>query len=286
MIMSWEDSVETLPTLMDDGEETPAVGEWSEQKYQLVRTYANLFARGTRKKWKYRVFIDLFAGAGRARLERGIVPSSSFLALGVTEPFDRYIFCDLDLDALRCRVERDYPKADARFILGDVNANVDDVVRNLPAHAPGAGVLSLCFADPFSFGNLKFATIRTLAERYMDFLVLIPAGYDGNRNQHRYFTGESEKLDEFLGDSDWRAVWDQETRMGRRSFSEFVIDQFGRRMKTIDFQYRDVGDAVAIRLPGKNVLLYVLVLFSRSELGKKFWKATQQACDPQQDLGF
>ena len=37
-----------------------------------------------------------------------------------------------------------------------------------------------------------------------------------------------------------------------------------------------------IRLPEKNVLLYVLVLFGRSDLGKKFWKAAQEACDPQQ----
>ena len=45
--------MEALPTLEHDGLETPTVGEWSGRKYQLVRTYAYLFARGTRKKWKY-----------------------------------------------------------------------------------------------------------------------------------------------------------------------------------------------------------------------------------------
>lgn len=276
--------MDDLPILTDDGLETPDVGEWCEQKYQLVRTYAGLFARGTRKAWKHRVFVDLFAGTGRARMRRGVVPSSSSLALAVDEPFDRYIFCDLTLNALETRVRRDFPNADARFVAGDVNAKVDEIVGYLPQHAHGAGVLSFCFVDPFNFGNLKFATIRRLAERYMDFLVLIPAGYDGNRNKHVYLDGTSEKLDDFLGDRDWRVEWDEQTGRGQPRFSGFVIDQFGQRMKAIDFKYKDLGDAAPIRLPGKNVLLYVLVLFSRSDLGKKFWGATMEACSPQRGL--
>lgn len=278
--------MKSLESLDDDDLETPEVGEWAEQKYQLVRTYAGLFAQGTRKAWKHRVYVDLFAASGRARLKDShrIVPSSSFLALGVEPPFDRYIFCDLSLDTLRRRVARDYPSADARFFEGDVNANVSEIIGALPAHRPGEGVLSLCFVDPFSFGTLKFATIRHLAERYMDFLVLIPAGYDANRNKHVYLDGASEKLDEFLGDRDWRLVWDEKTRRGPQRFSSFVIQQFGERMKAIDFKYSDLGDAVQINLPGKGVLLYVLVLFSRSELGKKFWKATRTACNNQQEL--
>jgi three-Cys-motif partner protein len=283
--------VEELPNLADDGLETPEVGDWAEQKYQLVRTYAGLFARGTRKKWKNRVFVDLFAGAGRARLKgsRRIVTSSSFLALGVDVPFDRYIFCDelpANLDALRARVAREYPKTDVRFIDGDVNAKVSDVIAALPAHRPGEGVLSVCFVDPFNFGDFRFATIRALAARYMDFLVLIPAGYDGNRNRDIYLDGTSEKLDQFLGDGEWRAEWDRLTRHGPQRFSSFVIGQFGARMKSLDFRYESLGDAVPIKIPGMGVMLYVLILFSRDPLGKKFWKATQNACDPQQGLGL
>jgi three-Cys-motif partner protein len=254
-----------------------------------VRTYAGLFAKGTRKKWKHRVYVDLFAASGRARARRGIVPSSASLALGVEVPFDRYVFCDAkprNMSALRARVARDYSDREVRFIEGDVNASVDQILTALPPHRPGEGVLSLCFADPFSFGNLKFATIRQLAERYMDFLVLIPAGYDGNRNRDRYVVGTSDKLDEFLGDSLWRDDWERETGLGPRSFSSFVISQFGQRMKQIDFKYADIGDAVPIRLPEKNVLLYVLVLFSRSNLGVKFWRAAQTACDPQREFEF
>lgn len=275
--------------LTPDGLWTPEVGSWSEQKYLLVRTYANLFASGTRATWKHRVYLDLFAGAGWAKLEGSgrTVTSSTFLALGVDPPFDRYIFCDADLrniDALRTRVARDYPGRDVCIFAGDVNAKIEDVMAALPPHRSNEGVLSLCLVDPFNFGNFKFATIQKLATRYMDFLVLIPAGYDGNRNQHLYLDGTSDKLDDFLGGREWRSAWDGQVRLGSQMFSKFVIDEFGRRMKSLDYKYESGGDSVPIRYPGKNVLLYALVLFSRHSLGKKFWKATQKACNPQRGL--
>lgn len=94
----------------DDGLFTPDVGAWSEEKYAHVRTYAEIFATSMRHKWKCRVYLDLFAGAGKAMLResRKVVESSAFLALGVTHPFDRYVFCDSDtrcVTALKARAE-------------------------------------------------------------------------------------------------------------------------------------------------------------------------------------
>src|SRR5438105_2170269 len=58
-----------LPRLKDDGLHAPEVGRWAEQKYRLVATYAGMFATGMKKKWEKRIYIDLFAGAGRSRIE-------------------------------------------------------------------------------------------------------------------------------------------------------------------------------------------------------------------------
>jgi hypothetical protein len=84
-----------LPALDDDGLETPEVGSWGEDKYRLVRNYAQLFAQSMRGKWECLVYVDLFAGSGRARI-RGtsrIVPASPLVVLDNPARFSRYIFC-------------------------------------------------------------------------------------------------------------------------------------------------------------------------------------------------
>jgi hypothetical protein len=50
-----------LPALDDDGLETPEVGSWGEDKYRLVRNYAQLFAQSMRGKWECLVYVDLRA---------------------------------------------------------------------------------------------------------------------------------------------------------------------------------------------------------------------------------
>jgi hypothetical protein len=100
----------TLLSLQDDGLFTPEVGSWAETKYQLVSLYDHLFSTGMKRLWDCRVYIDLFAGAGRSKLKgtSRIVSASPMLALGVKDQFDKYIFCEKDdacLDALRRRTE-------------------------------------------------------------------------------------------------------------------------------------------------------------------------------------
>src|SRR4051812_28957137 len=98
-----------LPELEDDGLLTPPVGDWGEDKYKRLALYAEIFTKSMKGKWGSRVYIDLFSGAGRARIKgtNKIVPGSPLIALGITDKFDRYIFCELDTDrmsALQARV--------------------------------------------------------------------------------------------------------------------------------------------------------------------------------------
>ena len=83
-----------LPELEDDGLITPEVGDWSEDKYRLVALYSKMFATAMKDKWDCRVYIDLFAGAGRARIRNTarIIPASPLLALSIPDQFDRHIF--------------------------------------------------------------------------------------------------------------------------------------------------------------------------------------------------
>ncbi len=274
-----------LPILADDDLCTPEVGDWAEQKYRLVRVYADLFAASMKGKWK-RVFVDLYAAAGRALLRnrRVIVPSSAMLALTIPRPFDRYVFCDLDeerLSALQKRVEREAPGLDVRFVKGDVNADIDRVLAEIP-NSPD--VLTLCFADPYRLRNLRFDTIRRLCapDRRTDLLTLIPSGFDANRNFQLYLDDGSDALDNFLGSSEWKAAWEERRQTAVVSATTFVAEYFARQMGELG--YLQPGHMPMIHSSEKNLRLYHLALFSRHPLGGKFWKEAQKYTDPNRSL--
>lgn len=277
-----------LPELEDDGLITPEVGEWGEDKYRLVGYYATLFANSMKGKWGSRVYIDLFSGAGRARIKgtNRIVPASPLLALDVERKFDRYIFCELDgekIAALEQRVKRDHPDVSALYIPGDTNENIDEILKKIPQHWPGANVLSFCFVDPFSLDNLRFDTIKKLSTRLMDFLVLIPSGMDASRNQAVYIREDNQIVDRFLGVTGWRGAWAAASASGV-PFERFIRDQFGRQMESLGYIYTGAENMKPIRLAEKNVLLYRLAFFSRNELGQQFFEQARKYTDPQGSL--
>ena len=261
----------------DDGLYTPEVGEWAERKYRLIAYYAEMFATSMKDKWASRVYIDLFAGAGRGRIKDSsrVVATSALLALGVRNPFDRYVFCDIDpvcIAALRKRAFRANRDRDVRYLTGDANDLVDDVLRELPPHRPKAGVLSFCVLDPFKLGNLRFTTIASLSRIFVDFLVLIPSYMDANRNEQAYLADTNTTVADFLGNPDWRQACSE----ARGEFGAFIVDQFGRSMKRLGFSYNGPGEEVLVSLPAQNVKLYHLAFYSKSPLAMKFWKQARK----------
>ena len=274
-----------LAAAQDDGLYAPEIGSWGRLKYSLVASYCRTFATAMKRKWNDRVYIDLFAGAGMAKLKDTgcMVWASPMRALQVVDPFDRYVFCEKDavaLQALRMRVERCYPSTDVRYVPGDVNTETPQVLAHLPQHGPSHKVLTLCFADPYKLGNLAFQTIRALAARFVDFLVLIPTDMDANRNVSCYVDAQNIRIERFLGNPDWRQEW--ESARGRnQSFGVFLADHFGRQMQTLGYIHRGVDQMPLIRSTRKNLPLYRLALFSRHELGAKFWAEARKYGDPQ-----
>lgn len=274
-----------LPRLVNDDLSTPPVGGWSEDKYRHVQHYAEIFATSMKNKWPCRVYVDLFAGAGRSKLRESgaIVPSSPLLALGIRDPFDKYVFCDADpvkLDALRQRVEREYPNAKVDYVDRDVNESVDEVLAKIPLHRTGYGVLTFCFADPYGLRNLRFATLKRLSERLVDCLVLIPSGMEARRFWEELNEPDNPTLDVFLGTTSWR----EEAKTTKLNPLDFVTDQFGRRMATLGYRYAGLSEALLVRSTAKNLALYDLVLFSRSKLGERFWREARKYATDQQSL--
>jgi three-Cys-motif partner protein len=235
-----------------------------------------------KEKWDERVYVDLFSGAGLARIKDSpkFVLSSPLLALTVNDPFDSYIFCDQNpicIEALKLRANRIAPDAKAHYITGDANSVIGEVISQMPPFSADHRVLAFCFVDPFSLSNLKFETIRALSTRFVDFLVHLPA-MDPRRNVDIY-AGNSDIVDIFLGDTRWRDEWAKQKN--KVTFDFFVAQQFGIRMTGLSYEHSGLSESVFVRSTEKNLPLYRLAFFSRHDLGAKFWKEIKRCIDPQ-----
>lgn len=265
---------------------TPEVGSWTKEKYRLFWCYADLFATSMKDKWDQRVYVDLFAGAGHVRVgENGpYLHGTPLLALRVVHPFDWYVFCDQDpncISALRKRVERLRPSAEVRYVPGDVNHITSQLVKAMPPLGSGKKVLAFCFADPFRLRDLHFTTIRALAQRYMDFMVLIPA-MDPCRNEATYLDPSSDVVDLFVGTPAWREEWGN--KQNAMTFDTFVAEFFSGQISHLGYTHGGLQDSLLVRSTEKNLPLYRLGFYSRHELGKRFWKEARRYSNPQMDL--
>jgi len=279
-----------IPTLDDDGLLTPEIGPWGIEKYKLVALYSSVFIRSMRGKWESLVYIDLFSGSGRSRI-RGtnrIISASPMVVLNLKDKFNVYIFCERDeekYNALNERIKREHPNHIVNLVNGDANLKIEQLLCLIPQYSNTFRVLSFCFIDPWSLGNLKFSTIETLSKNKMDFLVLIPSGMDAARNIERYITAESTKLDDFLGRTDWRETWGGEELKGV-SFESFVVKEFSKSMNRIGFIDPGLESSATIYSDDRNLLLYRLMLYSKNKLGNKFWNEIKKSIDPQRKIVF
>lgn len=265
-------------------------GNYAEKKHRLIALSVDLFSASMKApKWDCLVYIDLFAGAGKAKEKDSekIIDGSPLLSLGVKNPFNKYIFCELDedkLQALKMRVGQNYPKADVTFVWGNCNDRIDEVLKAVPYGRKGFRVLSFCLADIYKMENLKFRTIEKLSERFVDFLVLIPTYMDAHRNENNYCKIDNHTVDEFFGTTEWRLSW-QSARLKGERFGRFICQYFCQRMK--DLKYKgDETDAVEIRQIKNQSPLYRLAFFSRSNLGIKFWNQARKYSSEQMTLPF
>jgi three-Cys-motif partner protein len=269
----------------DDGLLTYEIGPWAEDKYRRLGMYAEIFATGMKNIWDTRVYLDLFAGPGRSRL-RGTPRQylgSPLIALSLPDRFDRYIFCDANPDAiaaLQTRVVRPWPTIDARFVQGDANESMNEIVRNIPDMGR---VLSFCFLDPYKL-NIEFETVKRLADgRNVDFLILLAFYVDANRNLELYVRDESDVIDRFLGDRNWRVGWEA-AQVEHTSFVAFLAGEYSRRMAALGYLPMPLEQMVKIRTHEKRLPLYYLAFYSRHQRGLDFWEQVREYSSDQLEL--
>ncbi len=264
----------------DDGLVIPEVGNWSEHKYALLANYCGIFTGGMQGKWNL-VYIDLFAGAGYARIREtgAITKTSALLALGTKKPYDLYLINELDAERHAALVQRCQRHGDGRtYRTFNLNANtgVEEILRSVPNFANGRGNLMFCFLDPFSL-NLEFETVRTLGRHKVDLMVLLALQMDARRNLTYYIREESDKIERFLGDPDWRAKFAQRQQTPTE-FMKFLSDEYDERMRSLG--YKTEVPKVPIKTDS-GVGLYYLAFYSKHERGGDFWEKIRKTATDQ-----
>ncbi len=272
-----------------DGLRTSIVGNWAKEKYRLLAIYYEMFSTGMKDKWDQRVYIDLYAGGGIARIDgTGThLKGSPLIALTVRNRFDKYVLCEEDEDlmaALKVRVKRVAPAADVSYISGNCDERVEEISNAVPRGSSDRRVLSLCLVDPFDFG-IKFSTIRRLSRLFIDFVVLLAVGMDANRNYDHYVEGNSPKIDDALGNSEWRDRW-RASGIKRRNFRQFLAEEFATSMASLDYIATPLNQMKLVKSGEKNLPLYYLALFSRHQTAHKFWDDVLKYGTDQRQLDF
>jgi three-Cys-motif partner protein len=274
----------------DDGLLAPEVRAWAEEKYRIVDLYDTLFSSGIKKKWDCRVYIDLFAAAGHAKIKgtNRIVRGSPLIALSVPDKFDKYIFCEKDqerLDALKSRVQSKYAAAKVEYVEGDCNSKVQEILDKIPPHSSTHKVLSFCFIDPYKIGDLQFQTVSALSEKFMDFLIILAVGMDATRNEAVYTDPKNHQIERFLGVADWRTRWNV-ARTQKVLFRHFLAKEYASQMQTLSYLPVPLEKMKEVRSDDKNLPLYHLAFFSRHKLGYTFWDQVLKYSSDQQSLNL
>lgn len=278
-----------LGGLEDDGLYTPDVKQHSLEKIRIHNYYLELFSTAMKGHWPQRAYLGLYSGPGRARVEGTgeVIETTALSAFRLRYPFTKYIFVDnnpLCIEALRGRIDSLPESHDVTLIQADVSEALPQIVEAMPQFRRGHGLLSFCFIDPFS-AELDFEVIKTLGSRYrMDFLILLMLGRDVRTNFRRYLEDPADtRIASLIDDPNWREEW-RERGLGRRDLVRFILRKFDAAMTGLGYMAARPGDSHPIRVMGKNVFLYSLVFYSKSDLGRRFWDATRRGADPQTKL--
>ena len=259
------------------------VGTWTEAKHRLVAYYAALFSAGMKDQWQKRVYIELYSGAGYSRIRDTdrLIAGSPIQALSLKVPFDKYVFCEEDArkrEALQIRVGRHAPSADVTFIPGDCDDHVDEILAAIPRYSKTNKVLSLCFVDPNDIG-IKFATLKALAQNYVDFVILLALYMDALRAEQSYVKNPL-KINHLLGTSSWRERWTTAKEKGAE-FPRFLAEEFATSMATMKYIPPPFHSMRKVFYYEKNYPLYAVGLFSRHALAYTLWDQALKYSDDQ-----
>lgn len=267
----------------DDGLFIPDdLGSWTEDKFDLIRLYCQIFSSAMKNKWT-RVYLDLYAGSGLCRIKGRdqVLLGSPLIALSVDAPFNRYIFCESSperFSALKARVEKNYAKHDVHLISGKFEEHIHEICSAIPGNS-----LALCFVDPFDC-DFDIDHLKTISKcaRGVDFMCLLALQMDAKRNVPHYLKPDS-KIDRMLGNTKWRTRWNERVDV-HEDFAKFLAREFANSMSEAGYLETHLDQMKEVKTHDKNIPLYYIAMFSKSQKAFDLWKQVIVYSAPQRGL--
>ncbi len=251
----------------DDGLVIPEVGRWSKYKYHFLGRYLRAFMIAMKPKpWAGLYYLDLFAGAGFARVEESgeFVAGSPVLAALTTPSFTQIRAAEADAkkcDALRQRLARADLPTSPLVLHGNANDLIDQLLAGIPDRS-----LCMTFIDPYGF-HAEWDTIRRLSEVRSDLILFLPDHLDAMRNWELHYEADDDSnLDRFLGKQcDWRSAFNA---VNRDRIPEVLRSLYETQLKTIGYRHFDHRRIYGPQQRG----LYLLHFASRHQAGVTIWR--------------
>lgn len=252
---------------VDDGLTIPEVGPWAKRKYHFLGRYLSAFTTAMKsKKWGGLHYLDLFCGAGIARIRSSgeLVWSSAMLAAQVRFPFTRLHLCDAkesSVTAIETRLRSLGNAISWTAVVGDANASIDQLIAGISKDA-----LCVAFVDPYGL-HFDFETARTLSQRVRaDLIVLLADNMDALRNWKAYYDSNPQSsLDRFLGTSAWRDAF---KRIPEDRHAQVLRELYQEQLKTLGFNFFEFETVQN----SADRDIYKLLYASRVEMGAKIWR--------------
>lgn len=249
------------------------VGGWSKEKYTITANCLEMFTKAMKSKW-HLVYVDLFSGSGFSKVkgQEYSIYNTAMIAMDLPVKFDKYIICDFNesyIEAFKYRQHKLQPELDVSYYIGDSNTNINNIVNELKKiDYIDNGVLKFCFVDPYKISNLKFDTIKKIAEYGKTDLLILHALYmDANRNYINYSKDDNENIANYLGDPSWKTEF-EEKGFSSKDFSRYIGIKYQEQLE----KYNYISEMKLETIKNsKNSPIYCLGFYSKNKLGLKFF---------------
>ena len=260
--------------IVDPSDNLPAmeVGEWSPFKHELLAHYIDA-ARGARRKFPDRAFVDVFCGPGRIcvrgtnEFKDGGAMAACRIAAVKDVAFTSVHISDMESSSVsHCSSRLTAMKVPVSELTGSAESCAPQVARKLNPYG-----LHLVYVDPFNMEDMPFSVFEPfLSLKHVDFLVNFSTN-DLQRNLDTELSKQSSYLDKFA--PGWRThVSTQSKATMRGRFFEYwsgLFEKHGFRKPPHMPEMKN----------SKNAPLYRLVLFSRHDLAERLWNDISGAHD-------
>jgi len=257
------------------------VGPWAQDKYSFLERYIDA-TRMARKKFTDKgnsVYIDLFSGPGRCiiRQSKKEIDGGALRVYKYKKvSFNEYIYIDLHNPNVKALEKRVNSLMDCTFRCADANEYICDLMKTLRKKDYR---YHFVFVDPFGPEDLKFPSLKLLAELpRLDLLIHFPIGAI-KRNISKWEKSDYGILDDFLGSGEWRA---KISDFKKGQTLAFLLEIYKKQLMNIGFpedglRTKDSHQNLWASLPAvsvrniREVELYVLILASKHSIAQKIW---------------